>query len=184
MKRNKMMPLKIAAAVFAIAAGIVVGMYYMDNRRANFSQECAIFIYPDTSVADVVSLLNEAALTKNVRSLERCLVKLDAEGRIKPGRYVIKPTYTSIYVARMLVYGWQSPHNLTLSGTIRTKEVLAQKISSQMMVDSASVAEALSSEEFLSEYGFTPETVFAMILPDTYQMYWTASVKDIFDRFL
>jgi UPF0755 protein len=51
-----------------------------------------------------------------------------------------------------------------------------------MMVDSASVAQALDSAEFLSGYGFTPENVFAMILPDTYQMYWTASVEEIFDR--
>ena len=50
------------------------------------------------------------------------------------------------------------------------------------MVDSASVAQALDSADFLKGYGFTPENVFALILPDTYQMYWTASVEDIFDR--
>ena len=51
-----------------------------------------------------------------------------------------------------------------------------------MMVDSASVAQALDSAEFLAQYGFTPENIFAMILPDTYYMYWTSSVKEIFDR--
>ena len=34
----------------------------------------------------------------------------------------------------------------------------------------------------LAGYGFTPENVFALILPDTYQIDWTASVTDIFDR--
>ena len=65
---------------------------------------------------------------------------------------------------------------------MRNKGRIAKKISTQMMVDSASVAQALDSAEFLKGYGFTPENVFAMILPDTYQMYWTASVEDIFDR--
>jgi UPF0755 protein len=51
-----------------------------------------------------------------------------------------------------------------------------------MMVDSATVAAALDDESFLAKYGFTPENVFAMVLPDTYQMYWTASVEEIFDR--
>ena len=82
----------------------------------------------------------------------------------------------------MLVHGWQPPGNMTLSGTIRTKARLAQKIAAQMMADSASIAQALDSAEFLQPYGFTPENVFAMILPDTYQMYWTASVREIFDR--
>lgn len=82
----------------------------------------------------------------------------------------------------MLANGWQTAGKLTLSGTIRTKGRLAQKISAQMMVDSAAVAQALDSAEFLAMYGFTPENIFAMILPDTYYMYWTASVNDIFDR--
>ena len=82
----------------------------------------------------------------------------------------------------MLVFGWQTPQNLVLSGTMRNKGRIAKKISTQMMVDSASVAQALDSAEFLAGYGFTPENVFALILPDTYQMYWTASVEDIFDR--
>jgi hypothetical protein len=82
----------------------------------------------------------------------------------------------------MLNFGWQTPHNMTLSGTMRSKGRIAKKISTQMMVDSASVAQALDSAEFLANYGFTPENVFALILPDTYQMYWTASVEEIFDR--
>jgi UPF0755 protein len=83
----------------------------------------------------------------------------------------------------MLVFGWQTPQNMTLSGTIRSKGRLAQKIGVQMMVDSADVAKALEDKDFLAEYGFTPENVFALVLPDTYEMYWTASVEEIFDRF-
>jgi UPF0755 protein len=116
------------------------------------------------------------------KSLERAFKEVDAVSNLKPGRYVIDSTATSIYVARMLAFGWQTPQNLVLSGTMRNKGRIAKKISTQMMVDSASVAQALDSAEFLKGYGFTPENVFAMILPDTYQMYWTASVEDIFDR--
>lgn len=102
---------------------------------------------------------------------------------VKPGRYVVKPSYPAIYVVRMIANGWQEPFNFTLSGTIRSKERLAQKISSQMMVDSLSVINALNDEELLDRFGFTPENVFAMFLPDTYQMYWTASIEEIFGRF-
>ena len=104
------------------------------------------------------------------------------EGEIVPGKYVVSPDDPSIYVARMLTHGWQTPQMLTLSGTMRNKGVIAKKISNQMMVDSAAVAGALSDAEFLAGYGFTPEDVFGMILPDTYEMYWTASVEEIFDR--
>ena len=134
-------------------------------------------------VQDVVDSLQAGAGTLRPKSLDRMFRKLAVAEGMRPGRYVVEPSFTSVYVARMLVFGWQTPQNMTLSGTLRTKGRIAQRIGSQMMVDSASVAEALNDEAFLAGYGFTPENVFALILPDTYEMYWTASVKDIFDRF-
>ena len=175
--------LLIVAAAVVLVAGFVGLRYYNDNRRANFSEDYVLYVYPEMSSQAVLDSLTSGAGTLRVRSLERCFDKLGVDAKMKPGRYVIEPSATSIYVARMLVFGWQTPQNLTLSGTIRSKGTLAKKIALQMMVDSSSVAQVLDSAEFLASYGFTPENVFAMILPDTYQMYWTASVKDIFDRF-
>lgn len=166
----------------SVAAGaFVAGRYYNDNKRANFSDSCVLYVYPDMTQEQILDTLKSVSIRP--RSLARAFAKMEVADRVKPGRYVIEPSFTSIYVARMIVFGWQTPQKMTLSGTIRKKDVLARKISSQMMVDSASLVHALDSAEFLAEYGFTPENVFAMILPDTYQMYWTASVKEIFDRF-
>jgi UPF0755 protein len=134
-------------------------------------------------VGQILDSLCIGAGAERPKSVERAFAKMEVESKVKPGRYVIEPSATSIYAARMLVFGWQTPQNLTLSGTIRNKGVLAKKISMQMMVDSASVADALYDEDFLAGYGFNSENVFAMVLPDTYQMYWTASVEEIFDRF-
>ena len=181
--------LKVTLAVLAVAvalagvAGFVACRYYIDNRKANFSEKYVLYVHPDMPVQDVVDSLQAGAGTLRPKSLDRMFRKLEVEGGMKPGRYVVEPSFTSVYVARMLVFGWQTPQNMTLSGTLRAKGRIAQRIGSQMMVDSASVAEALNDEAFLAGYGFTPENVFALILPDTYEMYWTASVKDIFDRF-
>lgn len=181
--------IKITLAAVAVAvclaavAGFVAGRYYSDNRKPNFSQKYVLYVRPDTPVQTVMDSLQAGAGTLRPKSLARAFRKMEVAQNMKPGRYVVEPSSTSIYVARMLVFGWQTPQNMTLSGTLRTKERIAQRIGSQMMVDSASVADALNDEAFLSEYGFTPENVFALILPDTYEMYWTASVKDIFDRF-
>ena len=169
-------------AVMMSVTGVFVWRWYSDNRMPNFADRYVLYVYPEMTAAQVMDSLNIRAGTLRPRSIERCFEKEDVVSRIKPGRYVIEPSFTSIYVARMLKMGWQTPQNLTLSGTIRIKERLARKISAQMMADSASVADALNDEEFLSGYGFTPENVFALFLPDTYQMYWTASVKEIFDR--
>ena len=172
-----------AGALLAGAAGFVAGRYYIDNKKPNFSEKYVLYVRPEMSVAEVMDSLQAGAGTVRPKSVERAFAKMEMNANMKPGRYVVDSTSTSIHVARMLVYGWQTPQNMTLSGTLRKKDRIAQRISSQMMVDSTSVADALNDEAFLAEYGFTPENVFALIIPDTYEMYWTASVKDIFDRF-
>ena len=169
----------ISAVVFVIGS-VFAAVYYTDNRKGNFSKDYVLYVYPDMTSQDILCALDTVVL--NDRSLARCFRKEEVAQKLKPGRYVINESTTSIYVARMLNFGWQTPQNMTLSGTIRNKEVLAKRISMQMMADSASIAAALDSADFLSGYGFTPQNVFALFLPDTYQMYWTASVKDIFDR--
>ena len=168
------------SAIVLVTGCIFASIYYIDNRKANFSEDHVLYVYPDMTSQDILCALDSVVL--NDRSLARCFSKEDVAQKVKPGRYVINRSTTSIYVARMLNFGWQTPQNMTLSGTIRNKEVIAKRISMQMMADSASIAAALDSAEFLSEYGFTPQNVFALFLPDTYQMYWTASVEDIFDR--
>ena len=173
------------SAVLTVLAGVaafVLGRYFIDNKKPNFTGEYVLYVRPETTLGQIADSLQAGAGMIRPKSLERAFAKVDAASKIKPGRYVIEPSATSIYVARMLAFGWQTPQNLVLSGTMRSKGRIAKKISTQMMVDSASVAHALDSAEFLARYGFTPENVFALILPDTYQMYWTASVEDIFDR--
>ena len=172
----------IFLVMVSIAGTVIVGRWYTDNRRPNFTEKYVLFVRPETSVTQVMDSLVSGAGVVRPRSLKRAFEQEKVAEKMKPGRYVIDPSFTSVYVARMVGNGWQTAGKLTLSGTIRTKGRLAQKIASQMMVDSASVAEALDSAQFLAPYGFTPENVFAMILPDTYYMYWTASVEDIFDR--
>ena len=173
----------ILLALLGGAAGFVFGRYYIDNRMPNFSEKYVLYVYPDMTASEVMDSLQAGAGTVRPKSLKRAFDKMETSQKMKPGRYVVDASSTSIYVARMLVFGWQTPQNMTLSGTLRKKDRIAQRISSQMMVDSASVADALNDEVFLAGYGFTPENVFAMILPDTYEMYWTVSVKEIFDRF-
>ena len=168
--------------VLAGAAAFVAGRYYIDNKKPNFTEEYVLYVHPETTVGQIADSLYAGAGMIRPKSLERSFKKMDVASRLKPGRYIVDASCPSIYVARMLVFGWQTPQDLVLSGTMRNKGRIAKKISTQMMVDSASVAKALDDNEFLAGYGFTPENVFALILPDTYQMYWTASVEEIFDR--
>lgn len=163
-----------------IAVGVFGGRWYGDNRKSNFSGKADLYVYPGESVADVLASIPDSIVLRR-RSLSRVMASL-SDSDLKPGHYVVEKGKPSVYVPRMLRAGWQTPVNLTLSGMMRQKGAIARKISRQMLIDSSSVAQALNDKALLASYGFTPEDVFSLFIPDTYQVYWTDSMKDILDR--
>lgn len=181
MKRN----LWILAAVAAVMGCVcfVLGRLYFDRYAANFTKKYVLYVYPGMSSDEVLDSMAFGADALRDGSLARCARHENMAERVKPGRYVIDSGTSAMYAVRMVCNGWQSPQNLTLSGTIRSKSRLAGMIGRQMMVDSALVDSLLSDDAFLEHYGVSGETVFSLVLPDTYQMYWTASAEDIFARF-
>lgn len=182
MKRKIIIAAIAIAAVAAFALGLKAGRWYMDNKAPNFSREATVFVYPDSEVGDVLKQIADSAGVIKLRSLERAFADKQVADYLTPGMYVIKPSSSSVYVARMLNNGWQTPTHLVLSGTMRQKGAIARKIANQMMVDSASVMAALCDDALLSKYGFNSQNVFSLFIPDTYEMYWTASVEEILQK--
>ena len=177
--------LKIVLAVgaaLAVVAGVLAWRWYNDNKRPNFRHEAVIYVYPGDDAGEVMKTIADSAGVLRMSSLVRAFEDKKVSEYIQPGRYVVKPSSSSVYVARMLNNGWQSPTRLVLSGTMRRKGDIARKIANQMMVDSAEVAAALNDDALLSEFGFNSVNVFSLFIPDTYEMYWTASVRDILQK--
>lgn len=181
---KKITVIAASAAVVMVAVCLWVGLrYFADNRMSNFEKEYVLYVYPETSAEAAMDSLCANAGVRRAGSLSRCAAKENLTDRIRAGRYEISPSMSAVYVVRMLCNGWQSPQKLTLSGTIRSKGKLAAVIGRQMMVDSVTVDSLLNSDAFLEQFGFNSENVFALFLPDTYYMYWTATPEEIFSRF-
>lgn len=168
--------------VIAAIAGVKAGRWYSDNKRPNFTREAVVYVYPGTTAAEALEAIADSAGVLRRSSLERAFAAKKVAEFIQPGRYEVKPSSSSVYVARMLNNGWQTPTRLVLSGTMRRKGDIARKIANQMMVDSAEVASALNDDALLAKYGFNSTNVFSLFIPDTYEMYWTASVEDILQK--
>ena len=167
-------------ALVLLVLGVRLYRVYYDRKVPNFSGTYEFYVRPDMEPSDVLDTLLQSGVVLNKKSLRRTLSPLQS---MHVGHYTVGTKSSSKYVSRMLANGWQSPVNLTLSGTIRTPQVLARKIGKQMLVDSAAVADFALSEDSLARYGITPALLFTIVIPDTYQILWTASVSDIFDRF-
>ena len=173
----------ILALLVVVAIGALLGYNWLrDNKLPNFRKQAEIYVYPGTQVGEVLDMIADKAQVINRKSLERCFAAKQVEQYLTPGHYTVSPRDASVYVARMLNNGWQSPVRLSLTGNLRIKSNIAAKIASQLLLDSATVHKALNDDKLLAEYGFTPRNVFSLLTPDTYDIYWTASVADVLDK--
>lgn len=176
---RKISVLIVMAAVFA-AAAFIACRWYTDNRMPNFDRDVELYVYPHYGVEDVLASVESSA--GNGKSLRRAFVSKQVSEYMQPGHYVIPEGSASVYVARMLNNGWQTPVRLTLSGNLRLKGNIAAKIASQLLVDSATVRAALDDDRLLAEFGSSSRDVFALLVPATYEIYWTATVRDVLAR--
>ncbi|MBR5699479.1 MAG: endolytic transglycosylase MltG [Bacteroidales bacterium] len=187
-KRKKSSVGRLLVWLLILVAGVLVllfftGRVYQDYRGRAFSRQFEMCVTPEMTPQTVLDSILALGYARDEASLKRCFARIGTDKAVKPGHYTFDTRSSAIYIARMLARGWQSPVNLTLSGTIRTKGGLARKIANQVMLDSATVADALRSPEFLAAYDTDTTMLFASIIPDTYQVYWTASLEEIFAKF-
>lgn len=142
-----------------------------------------IFVPGNTGIEQLNNILEESGRIQNIKRFTKASRFYNLDGNIKPGRYKITAGMNNRTLVRTLRMGWQSPHNLTLSGNIRTPEKLASIISSKIESDSTSVLEVLKDISLIDSLGFTIESFPSVFLLNTYEIYWTARPKDLVIRF-
>lgn len=165
------------------AVAILVGFnWFRDNKMSNFYGKADLYVTESTTPDDVIESLKGQLKILSERRLRKVFAEKNVAEYIKPGHYRVSGTSSSVYVARMLNNGWQTPVSFSLAGSLRTKAEIARKISRQLQLDSAAVYAALEDSAFLAAYDTTPETFFEAFFPATYELYWTASLTDVLDR--
>jgi len=177
----------VSAAVVATVA--LVGFLSVRNAfyGSCIKKDYTLYIYDTMSYANV-----RAAIAEHIshrRAFDAYARRIDLENRFRHGRYVLREGMNVIEVARMIKLGEQTPVRLVI-GNARTLGQLAGKIASQIEADSASIAAAMNDATLRGELGFAGDSLMAMFVPNTYEVYWTVAperllrrLKSEYDRF-
>lgn len=100
---------------------------------------------------------------------------------IRPGRYEIKKGMSLFRLARMLKISRQKPVKLVIT-KIRTKEQLASFLGKRFESDSGSFLALFSDNEALKAYQVDSTTCMTAVIPDTYEIFWTATPEELFRK--
>ncbi|GAC1443429.1 MAG: hypothetical protein NVSMB63_12320 [Sediminibacterium sp.] len=101
--------------------------------------------------------------------------------KLIPGKYEVRKGQSLLSIARMLKNGRLAEIKLVIN-KLRTKEDLARLTGRNFSTDSASTMQFLQSNDSLQPYGVDTNTVFTMIIPDTYTFYWNTPLNKIFRK--
>ncbi|HXA02054.1 MAG TPA: endolytic transglycosylase MltG [Cytophagaceae bacterium] len=100
---------------------------------------------------------------------------------VKPGRYELKPDAANLEVIKMLKRGQQTPVKVTFNN-LRLKRDLAERFGSILEPRPVEIYKLLNDTGFVRKFGFDTTNIVCMFLPNTYEMYWNISAKELFEK--
>lgn len=190
-RKSKSAKRKIKIGLVAVAAMLLLGVaawgieqYYrleVCNFQSYDGESHGYYVYPDMSADSLLTLMQKDYRIGSMtdwRWHRRHMVYIAPQ----TGYYRFPARIGDKHLIRRLQLGQETPIKLTWTNQVRTRQQLAARISQQLLLDSAEIADRMSNKEYMRMYGLTPETAICMFLPNTYEVYWTCSGKDLFDR--
>ncbi len=169
-----------------LAIGLIIsGLVWWLMLKPNTNNESSylFYVYPEDDFDDIVDRLDNEKMLGNSSSL---VLFADVSNRknarqVVPGCYTLRPGMRNIDIARMVFLGWQTPVRLTFN-SMRLSENFAAAVSRQLMVDSLEVVRFVKDSAKMAELGMTYENMFTMIVPNTYEVWWSVSVDELMAR--
>jgi UPF0755 protein len=140
-----------------------------------------LYIPTGSDFEDLKENLYENGLVINRPTFEWLAKRKNLPTHVHPGKYTIRNNMSNDELINLLRSGKQTPVNLIFNN-IRTKGEFAQKVSLEIEPDSADIINLINDSDYLSIFGFKPEIILTMFIPNTYQVYWNISSKELMDR--
>ena len=140
-----------------------------------------ILIDKDDNFDSLRNYLYDNRTIQDVLSFSFVAKALKYQDNVKPGLYRLSSKSSNIEAIRKLRAGDQVPTEITFNN-VRFKEELAEKISRTIGIDEQEFLSALNDEEITKDLGFNTQTIMAMFIPNTYEVYWTISIEELLNR--
>ncbi len=167
--RNRLWVYRIALTFFGMVAigiwlrffapGLTQQSGYLTIRRSQ------------TSVAQVAKLLQKGGFVDGGSSIKE-YARLRSVSDYKPGRYFIENRMSVRSLHALLASGRQTPLDLVIR-PCSGPDALIDQLSSQLEADRSEWKKWFASKEHLEEIGYNRENWTCVILPNTYEVYWT-----------
>jgi UPF0755 protein len=184
-KKTKLIFRIIIAAIIVLltVTALILPNLYKKYFKENTNVVAKTYLYIQTNATyqQVLDSIDKHQLFIDKASFFSLADERDFKNRFKSGKYLFEKGMNNRQILNMLVAGNQEAVDLSFRN-IRLKQNFAVAASKKLEFDSTSLISLLDSVDFIKSYGFNKENIYAMFIPNSYQMYWNISAKDFFIR--
>ena len=178
-KKKILIPLIVFSTLLSTTSVYTYQMLFSPNFLINHPDKM-IIIDDDTDFKELTNQLIEDTLLNDVISFSFLSKLMKYSENIKEGAYKVKMNMSNYDLISMLRAGDQTPINITFSYSRKIND-LAQKISEKLKISEKDLMDFIT-ENSQSNYGFDNQNIIGMFLPDTYEVYWDITPKNLLDR--
>ena len=168
-------------AVALISSGVLY--YIVKSPQINVEETAYIYIYPHDNSDSVINKIKIVAAPSSTLGFKILAKHNEFDSRKRSGKFAIKNGDSWHAIYSRIVSKEQTPVKVVVP-SVRTYEQLSKVVSDQLMMDSAAIQEFFDSKVFMEHLGYTYETFYSLILPDTYEFYWNIEPERFFMRML
>ena len=169
----------IIMALVAVMGGI--GYYYVFSPNTVVTDDGILYIRDSNSVAQVFKTLRSRGYIKNPNTLSSVAKLKKFSSSVKSGKYKIRDGMNNNELVNMFRVGNQVPVHFTFNN-MRTIEEFADEAQEELAVSKDELMALLTDSDVLAELGFNSNTILAMFIPNTYEIYWNIPAMDLLKR--
>jgi UPF0755 protein len=175
-KRNTIF--KVLAIAFLLIVIVVFVKFFTSN--TNFDKdEIYVQVPTGSTYTDVVKIISP--YIKNMNDFEVIAKLRSYPNNVKSGRFLFKKGMSAFQLVGAIRRN--IPVKLAFNNQERL-ENLCERVSSQIEPDTTKLLATFRDTLFLKENDFTKDNVFAMFLPNTYEVYWNISAEKFRSKML
>lgn len=164
--------------VFGVISALFVGKFI---GNLNIDEDEYVFIDTDDNIDSVRQKLTATNAGVSMMAFDMLNSYTHYEDHIRPGRYRVSNTLSTLDLFRNMRNHQSEPVNLIVP-SVRTIDDMAGKLARNLMIDSATIADRLHDKTLCDSLGYTLQTIPALFIPNTYQVYWETSVDGLVSR--
>ena len=168
----------VIMSILLVYGFVVANQVFSKNTKF---AESEVFVYVPTgaSYADVKKIIS--SYIENIDRFETVAEKRNYPENVKSGRFLLVKDMNSYELVKAMRSN--VPVKLAFNNQERLENFVG-RVSSQIEPDSITLLKTIKDSVFMKENGFNEDNVFAMFIPNTYEVYWNISAEKFRDKMI